>query len=87
LFLLGIIIYIPERLEGIFAPKMPITHPTTTTTSSNILEYTFVAANALRDVAAATQIPFVGTVCALASTIIPTVQVCNFPSNLHSVLN
>ncbi|KAJ7813909.1 hypothetical protein B0H14DRAFT_3878979, partial [Mycena olivaceomarginata] len=56
---------------------MPITHPTTTT-SNNILEYTIVAANALRDVAAATQIPFVGTVCALASTIIPTVQNTKF---------
>jgi hypothetical protein len=34
-------------------------------------------ANALRDVATASQIPFLGRVCTLTLTIIPMVQVCN----------
>jgi hypothetical protein len=40
-----------------------------------ILEYTAMAANALQDVAAATQIPFLGRVCTLSLAIIPMVRV------------
>jgi hypothetical protein len=40
-----------------------------------ILQYTAVAANALHDVAAATQIPFLESFCTLSLTIIPIVQV------------
>jgi hypothetical protein len=40
-----------------------------------ILQYTTVAANALHDVAAATQIPFLDSFCTLSLTIIPIVQV------------
>jgi hypothetical protein len=40
-----------------------------------ILQYTAVAANALQDVAAATQIPFLDSFCTLSLKIIPIVQV------------
>ncbi|KAJ7806530.1 hypothetical protein B0H14DRAFT_2610376 [Mycena olivaceomarginata] len=43
-----------------------------------ILEYTVQAANALQDVAAATEIPFLGRVCSLTSTVIPMVQNTKF---------
>jgi hypothetical protein len=49
--------------------------PNSPATVDKILEYTAVVANSLRDVAAATQIPFLGKVCALALGIIPMVQV------------
>ncbi|KAJ7926037.1 hypothetical protein B0H13DRAFT_2565702 [Mycena leptocephala] len=39
-----------------------------------LLEYTAMAANALHDVATASQIPFLGRVCTLTLTIIPMVQ-------------
>jgi hypothetical protein len=47
-----------------------------------ILQYTVVAANALQDVAAATQIPFLNSVCTLSLTIIPIVQVCQADTDL-----
>jgi hypothetical protein len=40
-----------------------------------ILQYTTVAANALHDVATATQIPFLEIFCTLSLTTIPIVQV------------
>jgi hypothetical protein len=40
-----------------------------------ILQYTTIAANALHDVAAATQIPFLDGFCTLSLAIIPIVQV------------
>ncbi|KAJ7794982.1 P-loop containing nucleoside triphosphate hydrolase protein [Mycena olivaceomarginata] len=52
--------------------------PVRSTTGDNILEYTVVAANALRDVATAAQIPFVGTVCTITLIIIPMVQNTKF---------
>ncbi|KAJ7800150.1 hypothetical protein B0H14DRAFT_3786346 [Mycena olivaceomarginata] len=52
---------------------MPPVHSTT----ENILEYTVMAANALRDVATA-QIPFIGTVCTITLTIIRMVQNTKF---------
>ncbi|KAJ7803413.1 hypothetical protein B0H14DRAFT_2888164 [Mycena olivaceomarginata] len=42
--------------------------------TKNILEYTAVAATALRDAAGATQMPFLNSVCALSSTIVAMVQ-------------
>jgi hypothetical protein len=42
-----------------------------------ILGYTAVAANALHDVATASQIPFLGRVCTIILSIIPMVQVFN----------
>ncbi|KAJ6564749.1 P-loop containing nucleoside triphosphate hydrolase protein [Mycena capillaripes] len=47
-------------------------------TLNKILQYTAVAANALHDVAAATQIPFVDSFCTLSLTIIPCVQATKF---------
>ncbi|KAJ7114348.1 hypothetical protein C8R44DRAFT_855642 [Mycena epipterygia] len=43
-----------------------------------ILEYTVVAANALRDVSTAAQIPFLDNVCTLSLTVIPIVQNTTF---------
>ncbi|KAJ7793486.1 hypothetical protein B0H13DRAFT_2393659 [Mycena leptocephala] len=45
---------------------------------NKILQYTTVAANALRDVAAATQIPFLESFCTLSLTVIPIVQATKF---------
>ncbi|KAF7356055.1 NB-ARC domain-containing protein [Mycena venus] len=50
---------------------MPSSSPAT---ADRILEYTTVVANALRDVAIASQIPFLARVCLLTLTIIPMVQ-------------
>jgi hypothetical protein len=47
-----------------------------------ILEYTKVAAMALEDVAGATQIPFLGSVCSFSIVIISMVQVCGL-SHCH----
>jgi hypothetical protein len=58
--------------------------PILPTTGNKILEYTAVAANALQDVAATTQIPFVDLICTLTLAIIPMVQVWNFDRDLHS---
>ncbi|KAF8147631.1 hypothetical protein K438DRAFT_460727 [Mycena galopus ATCC 62051] len=55
---------------------MPPTY--TPTTINRVLEYTGVAANALQDVAKATDIPFVGRICALTLIIIPMVQNTKF---------
>jgi hypothetical protein len=49
--------------------------PNRSTTVGNILEYTIVAANALQDVAVATQIPLMSRVCTLALKIVPMAQV------------
>ena len=51
--------------------------PNPLTTGNKILEYTAMAANALHDVASATQIPFLSRICTLTLTIIPMVQVWN----------
>ncbi|KAJ7796681.1 hypothetical protein B0H14DRAFT_3157858 [Mycena olivaceomarginata] len=45
-----------------------------TNSPAKVLEYTVVAANALQDVAAGTQIPFLSRVCTLSLAIIPMVQ-------------
>lgn len=59
---------------------MPPAHPAAV---DNILEYTVVAANALRDVATLTQVPFLSRVCALALTIVSMVKVrTHFTSNM-----
>ncbi|KAF8156362.1 hypothetical protein K438DRAFT_1861994 [Mycena galopus ATCC 62051] len=52
--------------------------PSSPTTADNILEYTLLAANALRDVSAAAQIPFLSRVCTLSMAIIPMVQNTKF---------
>jgi hypothetical protein len=49
--------------------------PGSSETIKTILEYTTVAARALEDVANATQIPFLNSVCTLSLTIIPIVEV------------
>jgi hypothetical protein len=49
--------------------------PHSRATGDRILDYTAVAANALRDVATAAQIPFLGRVCVITLTILPMVQV------------
>jgi hypothetical protein len=49
--------------------------PPNSATNDKILDYTMVAANALSDVAVATQIPFLSRVCTLTLMIIPMVQV------------
>jgi hypothetical protein len=51
-----------------------------------ILQYTAVATNALHDVAAATQIPFLESFCTLSLTIIPVVQVWQLDSESLSWL-
>ncbi|KAJ7652247.1 hypothetical protein B0H17DRAFT_1269560 [Mycena rosella] len=43
--------------------------------SNDILQYTLAAANALRDVSTATQIPFLKSVCSLSVSIIPLIKV------------
>ncbi|KAJ7767841.1 hypothetical protein B0H14DRAFT_3509727 [Mycena olivaceomarginata] len=48
--------------------------PGSVATVDKILQYTTVAANALQDVAAATQIPFLNSVCTLSLSAIPIVQ-------------
>ncbi|KAJ7799607.1 hypothetical protein B0H14DRAFT_3491427 [Mycena olivaceomarginata] len=48
--------------------------PHTSDTVDKILDYTASAASALQDVANATQIPFLGSVCSLSLTVIPIVQ-------------
>ncbi|KAJ7053571.1 hypothetical protein C8F01DRAFT_1375137 [Mycena amicta] len=45
-----------------------------TTPHKSILEYTRAAAEALRDVATSTSIPFLGTVCSISIALIPVVQ-------------
>ncbi|KAF7333355.1 NB-ARC domain-containing protein [Mycena venus] len=52
--------------------------PNSSAAIDKILEYTAVAANALSDIAAATQIPFLGRVCTLTLMIIPMVQNSKF---------
>ncbi|KAF8175974.1 hypothetical protein K438DRAFT_1979481 [Mycena galopus ATCC 62051] len=52
--------------------------PISPSTINNIFEYTVVAANALRDISEATEIPFVSRVCTLTLTIIPMVQNTKF---------
>jgi hypothetical protein len=49
--------------------------PRSSIKTEKILEYTAVAATALRDAAGATQMPFLNSVCALSSTIVAMVQV------------
>jgi hypothetical protein len=54
----------------------------------NILGYTLVAANALKDVSTATQIPFLKSVCSLAVSLIPMIEVrepCRILNMLHSL--
>ncbi|KAJ7839329.1 hypothetical protein B0H14DRAFT_2787348 [Mycena olivaceomarginata] len=51
-----------------------LTMPSLSDTVEKILKYTTAAANALQDVPAATQIPFVQRICGLSLTIIPMVQ-------------
>ncbi|KAJ7603880.1 hypothetical protein DFH06DRAFT_1255947 [Mycena polygramma] len=48
--------------------------PRSANTAEKILQYTTVAAGALQDIAAATQIPFLDTVCSLSGSIISLVQ-------------
>jgi hypothetical protein len=62
-------------------------HPRSFDTAEKILQYTAVAANALHDVAAATQIPFLDSFCTLSLTIIPMVQVGQSESESLSCLN
>jgi hypothetical protein len=57
--------------------NFPVMPPSSPATVDRILEYTAVAANALHNVATASQIPFLGRVCTITLTIIPMVQVCN----------
>ncbi|KAF7344714.1 CTLH domain-containing protein [Mycena venus] len=52
--------------------------PTSTAPVDRILDYTLVAANALRDLATASEIPFLGRVCTLTLMIIPMVQSTRF---------
>ncbi|KAF7373072.1 hypothetical protein MSAN_00514900 [Mycena sanguinolenta] len=52
--------------------------PSSQFTTERIPEYTAVAANALRDVATATQIPFLNQVCTLALELVPIVQNTKF---------
>jgi hypothetical protein len=49
--------------------------PSSSSAVEKILEYTMVAADALQEVTILTQIPFLGQICTLTSTIIPMVQV------------
>jgi hypothetical protein len=51
---------------------------------TGILDYTAEAAKVLQDVADATQIPFLATVCSLSLSIIPIVQVWNSWSDCRS---
>jgi hypothetical protein len=60
---------------------MPPRRPTTV---DNILEYTATAANALRDIAAALQLPFVGRLCTLTLEIVSVVLVGNFRNALDA---
>jgi hypothetical protein len=46
--------------------------------SNTVLQYTVVAANALRDLGNATQIPFIVPVCSLALAVVPLIQVGNW---------
>ncbi|KAF7344721.1 CTLH domain-containing protein [Mycena venus] len=52
--------------------------PSSPATANKILEYTVVAANALHDIATASQIPFLSRVCALILPIISMVQSARF---------
>lgn len=61
--------------------------PTAHDTPDKILQYTTVAADALQDVAAATQIPFLDSFCALSLKIVPIVQVWQSDSECRSSLN
>jgi hypothetical protein len=62
-------------------------HPRSLDTAAKILQYTAVAASALHDVATATQIPFLDSVCTLSLTIIPMVQVGQSESESMSYFN
>ncbi|KAF8125898.1 hypothetical protein K438DRAFT_1790826 [Mycena galopus ATCC 62051] len=52
--------------------------PTSTVAEDRILEYTTAAANALQDVAKASGIPFVGSICSLTLGIVPMRQNTKF---------
>jgi hypothetical protein len=52
-----------------------LTMPSLSNTVEKILKYTTAAANALQDVPAATQMPFVQRICGLTLMIVPMVQV------------
>jgi hypothetical protein len=52
-------------------------------TSDKVLQYTAVAADTLRDVAAPSQIPFLDSVCTLVSTIVALVQVRRSDNAFH----
>jgi hypothetical protein len=57
--------------------------PRSLDTVDKILQYTAVAANALKEVTSVTQIPFLDSVCTLSLTIIPIVQVWQLDSEFH----
>jgi hypothetical protein len=57
--------------------------PKSLDTADRILQYTAVAANALHDVASATQIPFLDSLCTLSLTIIRIVQAGSQTANPH----
>ncbi|KAJ6518570.1 hypothetical protein DFH09DRAFT_1331808 [Mycena vulgaris] len=46
--------------------------------STNILQYTLVAANAFHEVSIASQVPFLKSVCSLTASIIPMIQNTKF---------
>jgi hypothetical protein len=56
-------------------------------TADAVLEYTAIAANALHNVAVATQIPFLDSVRTLSLTLIPLVQVSRSGSGILSGLS
>jgi hypothetical protein len=57
--------------------KLPAMPPRSPAPVDRILDYTSIAANALHNIATASQIPFLGRICTLTLKIIPMVQVCN----------
>jgi hypothetical protein len=53
----------------------------------SILKYTWIAANALQDVAGATQIPFLVSVCSLSASLVPLIQVCAIPHFSKTIIS